>query len=353
MVFGSDVAVVLRSRKGYGLGKNILVQTFGLNVKAVVQASHEVSAVLEGGLSQSGELIDAGLGADTHSLACGHLRVLRNRYQAVYRLVGGVLVMVFSDGHSGNVYSSLNLVLALSRLLVMECKSIEVTGERLEKRYAQVYLAVSALVTRGTLDVVHALVDSQHQLDSVTPEGVKQRRVKEAQAAAQAAAAGQERKQINRRLPEPQKGHSSFSFRAPGEWSGIVVQTPHYPMPALPEPDQPLRHKSQYADKAVPLEEPKKEEEVKPTEETPLPGPEAGFAGPLYSHKGPSLRLEEVWAAEVAGSTVVRGGLQGVVRWASQEAKVLSGSVPFKLQLAEPPEGEVLPADDSALQAAA
>ena len=46
--------------------------------------------------------------------------------------------MVFTDGHSGNVYSSLNLVLALSRLLVMECKSIEVTGERLEKRYAQV-----------------------------------------------------------------------------------------------------------------------------------------------------------------------------------------------------------------------
>ena len=68
-------------------------------------------------------------------------------------------------------------------------------------------------------------------------------------------------------------------------------------------------------------------------EETPLPGPEAGFAGPLYSHKGPSLRLEEVWAAEVAGSTVVRGGLQGCVRWASQEAKVLSGSVPFKLQV--------------------
>jgi hypothetical protein len=87
-----------------------------------------------------------------------------------------------------------------------------------------VYLAVSALVTRGTLDVVHALIDSQHQLDSVTPEGVKQRRVKEAQAAAQAAAAGQDRKQINRWGPGALLllvgDHVPCTVSFYGEWGG-------------------------------------------------------------------------------------------------------------------------------------
>jgi hypothetical protein len=71
------------------------------------------------------------------SLACGHLRVLGNRYAVVYRLLHQVLVVVVSRAHA-NVFSSLNLVAAISRLLVAEAKSIELTPERLLKKYAQV-----------------------------------------------------------------------------------------------------------------------------------------------------------------------------------------------------------------------
>jgi hypothetical protein len=60
-----------------------------------------------------------------------------HRYAVVYRLLHQVLVVVVSRAHS-NVFSSLNLAAAISRLLVAEAKSIELTPERLLKKYAQV-----------------------------------------------------------------------------------------------------------------------------------------------------------------------------------------------------------------------
>lgn len=71
----------------------------------------------------------------THPLHTRHTP--GRRYQVVYRLVGQVLVIVVAD-RRGNVFSCLNLARALSQLLVMECKTVDVSPDRLEKRYPQV-----------------------------------------------------------------------------------------------------------------------------------------------------------------------------------------------------------------------
>lgn len=63
--------------------------------------------------------------------------VMSCRYAVVYRLLHGVLVIVVSRSHA-NVFSNLNLVAAISRLLVAELKSVEITPERVIKKYAQV-----------------------------------------------------------------------------------------------------------------------------------------------------------------------------------------------------------------------
>lgn len=55
----------------------------------------------------------------------------------MYRLLNQVLVVVVSRSHA-NVFANLNLVAAISRLLVAELRSVEVTPERLLKKYAQV-----------------------------------------------------------------------------------------------------------------------------------------------------------------------------------------------------------------------
>jgi len=45
---------------------------------------------------------------------------------------------------------------------------------------------------------------------------------------------------------------------------------------------------------------------------------------------------------EAVGEAIVRAGLAGCVRWASQEARTLSPSVPFKLDLPEFPDSMVV-----------
>jgi hypothetical protein len=55
----------------------------------------------------------------------------------VYRLLHNVLVIVVSRAHA-NVFANLNLVTVISRMLVAELKSVEITPERVLKKYAQV-----------------------------------------------------------------------------------------------------------------------------------------------------------------------------------------------------------------------
>ena len=65
------------------------------------------------------------------------LQLVGCRYAVVYRLLHGVLVVVVSRCHA-NVFANLNLVAAISRLLVAELNSVGITPERLLKKYAQV-----------------------------------------------------------------------------------------------------------------------------------------------------------------------------------------------------------------------
>eukprot|EP00775_Hariotina_reticulata_P010746 gene10746-10902_t len=303
MVFGSDVGVVLRARKG----RNILVQSHGLDVKAVTQAATEVAAVLEGDLPSSIELLDVGVGVQ-HALACGHLRVLGNR---------------------------LNLTAAISRLLVAEVKSVELTGDKLLKKYAQVYLSVDALVNKGSLDLVGALLEANSVLESLSPEALKVRRAKQ-QADLQSAAAADKTRQIAR---------YDLSLM-------VVVNLPTYQLPELPAPDRPLPKPVQQASLPVPLvvddtraagEEEKKEGDEAWTsfdqEQQQQQQPQSSL--PL-SFSGPPLLLQECWQVEVCGSKILRAGLTGAVRWAAPEAKALSGSVLFKVQPPDEPSAMVI-----------
>lgn len=55
MVYGSDCAVVIRARRG----RNLLLQTQGVNLRLVVQAAAEVATVLEGNTQGSADHIEA------------------------------------------------------------------------------------------------------------------------------------------------------------------------------------------------------------------------------------------------------------------------------------------------------
>ncbi|GBF88389.1 hypothetical protein Rsub_01101 [Raphidocelis subcapitata] len=323
MVFGSDIAIVVRARRG----RNVLVQSHGLEMRAVVTAAHEVSAALEGDLSSAMELVDAGVGVGSQGsapLACGRLHVVGNRYDAVYRAVGSVLIIAITRA-GANPFASLNLVTAVTRMLCAECKTVDVSPARLLKRYAQVYTSVDLLISRGTLDIVRALTDAALALEALGPAGARARKIKALQDKAAGAVAAQQGKQVTRRLPDARQRDGRFSFSTPAELSAISVPVPQFPLPPLPGPDRPPP-KAVVEDKLLEVQLVEAQPEAKPEAEV-----EPQPINIVLAPKGPALRLRETWLAECVGSRVARAGLSGAVAWASQEVKSLSASVPFRL----------------------
>jgi hypothetical protein len=55
----------------------------------------------------------------------------------VYRVVGGVFIIAVTRA-GANPFAALNLVVAVTRLLCAECKTVDLTAARILKRYAQV-----------------------------------------------------------------------------------------------------------------------------------------------------------------------------------------------------------------------
>jgi hypothetical protein len=155
-----------------------------------------------------------------------------------------------------------------------------------------VYLSIDSLVSRGSLDIVRALTDAALVLESLSPAGAKARKVKALQDKAAAAVAARQGKQISkwvfwgvgggggarvvwaapvgaaagrrarlvaraaraeplsplpraarpprRRLPDVRARDTRFSFSTPPELAAINVPLPHFGLPDLPGPDQPL-----------------------------------------------------------------------------------------------------------------
>lgn len=64
------------------------------------------------------------------------------RHRVVYRLVGGVYLMLVAEPHS-NVLWLLELVAACVRILIAVARGVEVTPDKLARRYPEVALASS------------------------------------------------------------------------------------------------------------------------------------------------------------------------------------------------------------------
>jgi hypothetical protein len=54
----------------------------------------------------------------------------------VYRVVGGVFVIAVTRA-GANPFAALNLVVSVTRLVCAECKAVDLTAARIQKRYAQ------------------------------------------------------------------------------------------------------------------------------------------------------------------------------------------------------------------------
>ncbi|KAK9845801.1 hypothetical protein WJX81_002731 [Elliptochloris bilobata] len=165
MVAGFELALVLRAKGG----SNFLVHSRGINAQTANEATREAASVLTRFAESGGHADTDESGDNAPSFTFGNLAVDCGRLRVVYRLVGGVLLMgVVRAGAC--VLRLLRLLDAVTRLLVAAARTVDVTPDKLARRYPEVYVALAVLVEAGGGDAGHALAAAEAELAALAPD---------------------------------------------------------------------------------------------------------------------------------------------------------------------------------------
>lgn len=118
---------------------------------------------------QSGDDMDASaaLGDDPLAASSGQVIVgVESKYRVVYRLVNGIYVLgittVDQDNAVNNVFECISIVNQGVSVIVAACRGVDVTPEKLNRKYAEVYMALD-IVLRGVSNIrLSAMLASMH-----------------------------------------------------------------------------------------------------------------------------------------------------------------------------------------------
>ncbi|PKA48698.1 hypothetical protein AXF42_Ash018515 [Apostasia shenzhenica] len=114
--------------------------------------------------------LDSALGDDPLAASSGQVVVgVESKYRVVYRLVNGIYVLGIttvdrgSDGvRTNNVFECINTVNQAVSVVVAACRGVDVTPEKLHRKYPEIYMALD-IVLRGVGSVrLAAILSSIH-----------------------------------------------------------------------------------------------------------------------------------------------------------------------------------------------
>ncbi|KAK1276047.1 hypothetical protein QJS04_geneDACA004002 [Acorus gramineus] len=110
---------------------------------------------------------DSSLGDDPLAASSGQVVVgVESRYRVVYRLVNSIYVLGIATVDDLNVFSCISTVNQAVSVVVSACRGVDVTPEKLQRKYAEVYIALD-LVLRGVSSVRLSTI-----LTSIHGEGI-------------------------------------------------------------------------------------------------------------------------------------------------------------------------------------
>lgn len=105
------------------------------------------------------------LGDDPLAASSGQVIVgAESRYRVVYRLVNSIYVLAVTtiDDSNNNVFECIHIVNQAVSVIVTACRGVDVTPEKLGKKYAEVYMALD-IVLRGVSGIrLAAMLASMH-----------------------------------------------------------------------------------------------------------------------------------------------------------------------------------------------
>lgn len=123
--------------------------------------SAAAAAAASGGSDPSSD----SLGDDPLAASSGQVIVgAESRYRVVYRLVNSIYVLAVTtiDDSNNNVFECIHIVNQSVSVIVTACRGVDVTPEKLGKKYAEVYMALD-IVLRGVSSIrLAAMLASMH-----------------------------------------------------------------------------------------------------------------------------------------------------------------------------------------------
>ncbi|KAM7508421.1 hypothetical protein LguiA_018874 [Lonicera macranthoides] len=109
---------------------------------------------------------DSSLGDDPLAASSGQVIVgVESKYRVVYRLVNSIYILgitTIDDDCVNNVFECISIVNQAVSVLVTACRGVDVTAEKLSKKYTEIYMALD-LVLRGVSNIrLGAMLASMH-----------------------------------------------------------------------------------------------------------------------------------------------------------------------------------------------
>lgn len=151
-------------------GSDILLQTreWFPPARALVALSafRQTRLAFATGKNQNAEDGDTSLGDDPLAASSGQVIVgVESRYRVVYRLVNSIYVLgitTVDDDCVNNVFECISIVNQAVSVIVTACRGVDVTPEKLGRKYAEIYMALD-IVLRGVSNIrLAAMLASLH-----------------------------------------------------------------------------------------------------------------------------------------------------------------------------------------------
>lgn len=151
-------------------GSDILLQTreWFPPARALVALSafRQTRLAFATGKNQNAEDGDTSLGDDPLAASSGQVIVgVESRYRVVYRLVNSIYVLgitTVDDDCVNNVFECISIVNQAVSVVVTACRGVDVTPEKLGRKYAEIYMALD-IVLRGVSNIrLAAMLASLH-----------------------------------------------------------------------------------------------------------------------------------------------------------------------------------------------
>lgn len=152
--------ILLQTREWFPPSRALMALSSFRQTRHSFAKSHQQSASSSGPDAYSDSLGDDPLAASSGQVIVG----VESRYRVVYRLVNSIYVLAVTtiDDSNNNVFECINIVNQAVSVVVTACRGVDVTPEKLGKKYAEIYMALD-IVLRGVSSIrLAAMLASMH-----------------------------------------------------------------------------------------------------------------------------------------------------------------------------------------------